>query len=438
MSETITSSMRLSERRQIFDATTKGFPSVTRPIGLDEVGKCGWNVLREEVPLPCAVLKDSALQANIARMQALLEQYGLALCPHGKTTLSPQLMRRQLDAGAWGVTAATSTHVATYRLLGFGRVLLANQLVGRQAVRTVAQLLNVDPAFEFYCLVDSVASVRHLLHWLPQYIDPARRLNVLLELGMANGRTGARSLPEAMEIARTVAANSGTLSLAGAECYEGTVPGEPSEAGEQRIRALFSALRDVALCCEQENLFNDQRVVLSAGGSAYVDLAAEALAAVPIKRAVRLLRSGCYLTHDDGWLQRHQLRAHERTQSMVALPTSQAAIEIWAYVQSVPEPGQAIVNFGKRDASYDIDLPIPRRWFRPGLHSEPQPLGEGYRVTGLNDQHAYLSTPIAEGMLVGDMICFGISHPCTTFDKWRLLYVVDDHYTILEAVTTAF
>ena len=86
----------------------------------------------------------------------------------------------------------------------------------------------------------------------------------------------------------------------------------------------------------------------------------------------------------------------------------------------------------------DADLPLPEQWYRPGLHRRPQPLGDDFRVIELNDHHAYLALPAESPLRVGDMVSFGISHPCTTFDKWQLLYVVDDAYTVTEAIRTFF
>lgn len=423
---------------QTLDAATKGFPSIDTPMELSQIAHNGWNVLKEDIPLPCAVLRDTALISNVVRMNALLQQYGLKLCPHGKTTMSPQLVRRQLEAGAWGITAATATHVFAYRQMGVPRVLLANQLIGRQAIRTVCELLNADDGFEFYSLVDSVELVDHLSQWVPKYLRTPRRLQLLLEIGLTNGRSGVRSLADAMRVAHAVVKQDTWLTLAGVECYEGIVPGEPNELGENHIREMFQLMTSVAMTCEQGKLLSNERIVLSAGGSAYVDLAAEALTVIPIERAVRVLRSGCYLTHDDGWLCRHQERANERTGLLTRLPAPQSAIEIWAYVQSAPEPGRLIIAMGKRDVGHDIDFPVPRFWMSSRTHTTPQLIGAGYQVTGLNDQHAYLSTPEASPIRIGDMIGFGVSHPCTTFDKWRLMYVVTDDYTIIEAIVTMF
>jgi D-serine dehydratase len=91
---------------------------------------------------------------------------------------------------------------------------------------------------------------------------------------------------------------------------------------------------------------------------------------------------------------------------------------------------------GKRDVSYDMELPVPVAWHRKGM-AAPEPL-DGHSVLGLNDQHAKVARPTGSPLQVGDLICFGISHPCTTFDKWRLIPVVDDDYQVVGAVRTEF
>ena len=91
---------------------------------------------------------------------------------------------------------------------------------------------------------------------------------------------------------------------------------------------------------------------------------------------------------------------------------------------------------GKRDVAHDLTLPFPRLVFRPGVDRTPRPLPDGVAVTALNDQHAFMTAPAT--LAVGDMIGCAISHPCTTFDKWRFLPVVDDDYRVVDAVTTFF
>jgi D-serine dehydratase len=116
-----------------------------------------------------------------------------------------------------------------------------------------------------------------------------------------------------------------------------------------------------------------------------------------------------------------------------------AALEVWALVQSCPEPGLALLGAGKRDLSYDIEMPMPKRWCRRG-DGTPIDAPAGWKISALNDQHAYLRWPADQGPApqVGDRVGLGISHPCTTFDKWRWMAVVDEGYDVIDAIVTVF
>jgi D-serine dehydratase len=113
------------------------------------------------------------------------------------------------------------------------------------------------------------------------------------------------------------------------------------------------------------------------------------------------------------------------------------ALQVWARVQSRPEAGKAILAVGKRDISYDVHLPTPALWHRDGM-AAPVPITPGHRVTGLNDQHCHLALPADSPLKVGDRVCFEISHPCTTFDKWQFLHIVDDDGRVTGALRTFF
>lgn len=181
-------------------------------------------------------------------------------------------------------------------------------------------------------------------------------------------------------------------------------------------------------------------MILSAGGSKYFDQVSRIFRGAELGRPVEVvLRSGCYLSHDSKIYTEAFTRLSERTPEVAQLGEGlRPALELWAAVQSTPEPGLAILTLGKRDVSHDLDLPIPKQWYRAGLHARPQDLGAGFQVSGLYDQHTCLRVPADSPLRVGDLVSFGVSHPCTTFDKWRLLYVVDDDYTVTEAIRTFF
>ena len=119
------------------------------------------------------------------------------------------------------------------------------------------------------------------------------------------------------------------------------------------------------------------------------------------------------------------------------LPAPAPALQVWAQVQSLPEPGLMVAGFGKRDVSHDLDLPVLEAWYRPGLHTRPVPLA-GCRLLRLYDQHACIAVPEDAALAIGDLVAVGVSHPCTTFDKWPLLALIDDDYRVLDGIRTFF
>lgn len=413
---------------------TKGL-ALQAPLRQSALAGRGLNVLDGRLSYPVAVLRDSTVAHNIAWMREFVERAGALLAPHGKTTMSPQLFRAQLDAGAWAITLATVPQLQIAYRFGVRRVLLANQPVASADIESLAALLRDDPGFEAWVLVDSSAGAQRLQQTM-QSIAPLRRLPVLVELGAAQGRTGVRGVDAALALAREVAA-APRLRLAGVEGYEGLWVGADREADLRRVDALLAQLVELTRRCDAERLFDGEEILLSAGGSAYFDRVAAAFAELrdssrPLRR---VLRSGCYLTSDHGFY--HGLQREMRTRHDAGFRHGlQPALEVWAMVQSRPEPGLALLTLGKRDASYDIDLPRPLCWHRPG-GGAPQPLREA-RIVKMNDQHAYLELPSGHPLQVGDLVAAGISHPCTTFDKWSVLLTVDDGYRVTGAINTFF
>lgn len=415
------------------DWSHKGLPAAETTISLDDVGTRGWNVLREDLMLPAAVLFESALTHNSAWMRRFTALAGVKLCPHGKTTMSPQLFERQLADGAWGITAATVGHVRIYRRHGIGRIFFANQLVGRQNIAYVLDELRADPAFDFYCLVDSSAAVDILERALVA-APIGRPLQVLIELGMQGGRNGLRTDADAIDLARRIAASK-HLVLRGIEAFEGIVQGKPTDEATSAVAGLLGRMVTVARHCAGESLFTG-KPLLTAGGSAFFDMVAALAKTAPGEFDI-VLRSGCYLAHDSEMYEKLAQTMLMRSPEAQSLGEGlKHALELWAYVQSRPEPGRVIAGLGKRDASFDVTLPKPIAWSRPSQGTR-HPL-DGHRTVRLDDQHAYLDVPPDSPLQVGDLIAFGISHPCTTFDRWRALYLVDDALTVTGAVHTFF
>jgi D-serine dehydratase len=419
----------------LLDWTLKGLPPRAEGRRSDELRALNLRLLEGDLMMPVAILRESCLINNRRWMREFLALTGVRLCPHGKTTMSPELFRMQIEDGVWGMTAATAHHTRVYRHFGVQRVLLANQLIGKADIAYVLGEIAADPGFDFYCLVDSMAGVRLLEEAAATY-GAERTLQVLLEVGARGGRTGVRSTADGIDVANAVA-SSPHLALRGVESFEG-IFGTAAPGAEQVSRMLDETL-ELGNECLRRGLFAAEPVLLSAGGSAFFDLCAARLKASPLaSRAEIILRPGCYLTQDHGMYESSFDRLRARMPKVAALGSGlQPALEVWTQIQSVPEDGRAIAAFGKRDASYDAELPRPLRWYRPSLHDQPVPVPPGCRVSKLFDQHASVDAP-ANFCAVGDYMGFGISHPCTTFDKWRILLIVDDEYRVTSAVTTYF
>lgn len=423
----------------ILDWRFKGIPERAFGARLGEIGRLELNALDDDMAMPCALLRESSLEHNSQWMRKFIEGNGVRLCPHGKTSMAPQLFQRQLADGAWGITAATIAHLRVYRHHGIKRVLFANQLIGDADIDYVFRELQEYPDFDFYCLVDSLDSLV-LLTQAARQKAIGRPLQVLIEVGTPGGRTGIRTVADGMTLGREIARHRPFIALRGIEAFEGVFPGYDHDALESSVAMLLDRVVDLARAGETEAWFAEAPIILSAGGSAFFDLVVSKFGGRGLTRPVEtVLRSGCYLTHDDRHYEEFARRMRERTAGVRSLGEGlRPAIELCAWVQSVPEPGCAIVGLGKRDASHDIDLPVPIWWFRRTQHERPQRLPAGCSVTKLNDQHAYISIPDDFGLAVGDVLGFGISHPCTTFDKWPLLLVVNDEYDVVSAVRTFF
>jgi D-serine dehydratase len=416
----------------VFDTCTKGLPFGTNGLRLGDVGRQGWSLLAGDLPLPLAVIKRDVLIANSAWMSAFAAENGLLLAPHGKTTMAPQLFALQIADGAWGITVATVQQLEVCRRFGVRRVLMANQPIGALAVDGCFRALR--EGLELYCLADSLAGVAMLSEGAArQPPPPDRPLQVLVEVGATGGRTGARSREDALAVARAVAGTPG-LALSGFECFEGILPDTAA------VDAFLDEVVAAAAAAEDEGLLPQEApLVLSAGGSAFFDRVGERFGAAAFRRPMlRVLRSGCYLTHDSLAYAAAFRRVLGETSLRLPPGGLEPALEVWAHVQSRPEPGRTILTMGKRDVSYDASLPVPLHWYRPGLMERPEPMPRGHAVLALNDQHCHLGTPGESPLQVGDMVGFGIGHPCTTFDKWGLLMVVDKDYRVVDAVKTFF
>jgi D-serine dehydratase len=418
--------------RPIDDRRFKGLP-LPAGVPVTRIGDLGWNAL-QDLDYPVLVLHEKQLRHNIATMAEYCRHHRVQLAPHAKTSLSPQLIRRQLEAGAWGATAATAAQVRGLLAIGVPRILLANLLVDPVAIRWIASHVLGEGNTGFSCYVDSLASVELLERECGQ-AGLTGQLDVLVEVGYVGGRTGVRILEECLAVARAVN-QSGHLRLIGVAGYEGLMPGTSmprNGIGEPAgLEAYLESIAQVARQLNAAGLFAPGQVpVITAGGSSYFDRVVAHLGpdcfGFPVQT---VLRSGCYLTHDHGIYRRTSPFDGRGTS---AGPRLQPAFELLASVLSRPELELVIVGFGRRDAPFDDQLPVVLGRYGANRRRSDAP---GVQVTKLNDQHAFLEVPADLEVGLGEVWSFGISHPCGAFDRWPAIPLVDQDHRITGAVTT--
>ncbi|MEU9404598.1 amino acid deaminase [Streptomyces sp. NPDC048281] len=414
---------RLAEER--VDHRFKGLPPDAEGLTVGELAAQRRNLFTDGFATPVLALSAERLEHNLALMESYTERHGLAFAPHGKTSMAPQLFHRQTGRGAWGITLAVPHQVRVARAFGTRRVFLANELVDAPALRWIAAELERDADFRFVCYVDSVRGV--------ELMDAAQRgtarpVDVVVELAAGEGaRTGVRTEAECAAVADAVAGTE-TLRLVGVAGYEGEV----TEADPDRVRAYLRRLVALAVGFDQAGRFMGlTEIVVSAGGSAWFDAVADVFAGIPELSApvLKLLRSGAYVSHDDG--RYRDVTPFNRVPEEGAL---EPAFRLWTQVVSRPSPEQAFTNAGKRDAAYDLDLPVAQVIRRAGTERP----ATGVSVTGLSDQHAWLRTGPGADLEVGDWVGLGLSHPCTSFDKWQLIPVAEADGTVVDYIRTFF
>ncbi len=410
--------------RDPVDWRYKSMPPDAAELTVAELAAQGRDLFSGGFGGPILTLDRDAMKSNLAHMSRWCSRHDVSLAPHGKTTMSPELFAAQLDSGAWGITAATVWQARVYRAFGVQAILIANEVVDEAGLAWIAAEVTADPDCRILFWVDSIAGVELAAKAFTEVPG-----EVLVDLGAMGARTGCRTPDEARKVARAVNA-APSLRLAGVAGYEGIIAGEDQAHTLVLVDAFLTELAKLALSLSELGLLAGE-VIVSAGGSTYFDRVVEIFAAAEFPTRFRtVLRSGCYLTHDHGLYERLTPASRGVTDS----PKFVAALRIWAQVSSRPEPGLALLTMGRRDAAYDSGFPQPQAIRRSETTGAQDFSAE---IVGLNDQHAYVRLGADADLQVGDWVGSGISHPCSMFDRWRLIPVVEGN-TVVDLIHTFF
>ncbi|MEZ9523837.1 amino acid deaminase [Enterovibrio norvegicus] len=411
------------------DTYREGWPIGTKGVWVEPKDSGQYSLLEEDISLPAAVISQAALTNNLTWMQTFADKNGVKLCPHGKTSMTPTLFKQQLANGAWGMTIATPAQAEVAVAMGAKNIIIANQLVGKANMASIAALQS-ENVVDIYCSVDSRQNVEQLSAF---FSAKNQRMKVFVELGVSGGRCGVRGTEAAAELARYIHALPG-VALAGVEVYEGVIHGDDME---NRIRAFIEDTAQFCQSLNNEGLIDTPDTILTGAGSAWYDIVADVFSRYA--DLLPVIRPGCYVTHDSGIYRAAQEKVNARAKQRQGIAAQiegdlQNALEVWAYVISLPEKGKAVIGLGKRDAAYDAGLPLAERGFRQGKAIDVS----GLVATAVMDQHTFMDVPEHSDLQVGDILTFSTSHPCLTFDKWRYIALSDENCVVREWMTTQF
>lgn len=441
MKETLAKSDLLPSREPaMLDDRIRGFPAGHAPVAMTEIGARGWKPFDGIMSLPLISLDEAAFAANVTAMMAYVRSHGCEIAPHAKTPMAPALAERLLHAGAWATTVADIRQASVMLKAGLRRLLLANEIGGVAAARRLAAVLSGHKQVEVHVFVDSVELAEALsMAWRERDDLPA--LGLLPELGAA--RAGSRSVESALDIAGYILSHeTGNFRLTGIAGYEGAAATADPVETRTRIEDLMRMMADFYRAI-RKRAGVERDLLVTAGGSVYFDLVVRALCPVLAddRRAKLVLRSGAIFFHDHGVYERGLAALDGRQgfeidgEVMAAGATFRPALRVWAEVLSRPEPGLAICGMGLRDVAMDQGLPRPLALYRDG--SRIADLTDA-RVTKLNDQHAFVDLDGVTDVKIGDVVEFGISHPCTCLDRHSVIYGLDAGSRVTAVYPTRF
>ena len=398
---------------------------------IKQLQQTGWDIFKEQVSLPVAVIKQDKIKKNAKWMADFTAKHNMLLAPHGKTTMSTELFKIQLDAGAWGITLATVAQVINAFEAGITRVIMANQLVGKFHFEQIAKWLESSKV-EFYCFADSIENLTDIGEF---FAERNLSVNVLLEVGIKGGRCGLRSAKDISSLVATCEQYT-SLELMGIAFYEGVIGGENAA---QQVKVFVDEVSTLAKRLQVENRYNTDKPIITGAGSAWYDIVAKTLYDNSCSDNFKIiLRPGCYLIHDTGIYQKAQQAIMARSQIAYDIPGDlENSLSIWAYVLSLPEPGLAIIGMGKRDVAFDAGLPTAELIYSVKTN-QLRAVNSAFKVEKIMDQHCMLRYSDDQPLRVGDMMSFSTSHPCLTFDKWRQIGIVEDECVITKTISTQF
>ncbi|CCM78792.1 D-TA family PLP-dependent enzyme [Rhizobium mesoamericanum] len=277
------------------------------------VAKPGDRVADLSTPRP--IIDEDRLAANIARVQAYMDQHGLNFRPHIKTHKIPALAAEQITAGAKGINCQKISEAEAFAAAGFEDILITFNILGPQKLERLGALN--ERISDLKVVADSTATV----DGLSSYFASRKPLTVLVECDTGGGRCGVQTPEEARSLAEHIN-NTPGLAFGGLLNYP--KPGSAAVVQAFLNEALLLLRADGIACPTVSN-----------GGT-------PSLFEAHLVSAATEHRAGTYIYND-----RSMVRAGHCSEA-------DCAMHVLATVVSRPTADRAVIDAGSKALTSDL------------------------------------------------------------------------------------
>ena len=331
----------------------------------------------DELTTPAVIVDLDIVDANITKMASKLKSVHVAHRPHVKTHKSLSLAKRQLDAGAIGITVAKLSEAEVFVEAGIDDILIAYSLVGDDKLRRFAALhqrANLMTTVDSPFVAEGLSRVG---------IETGKPVRVLIEMDGGLHRGGRQPGEDSVQFAQLIRALRG-IEIVGIMAYFGMIYDEHTREGLiEATRRESELIRETVEQLES----NGVRVQIISAGSTPAASISEFLP------NVTEIRAGNYIFYD-------------ATAVALGVATEEdCALRIVATVVSTPIPGMATIDAGTKTLTSDL-----------AHHREGYGIvvgGPRVTITKLNEEHGFLEfDPHTVHFSVGDRIEVIPNHSC--------------------------
>jgi D-serine deaminase-like pyridoxal phosphate-dependent protein len=341
-----------------------------------------------EIETPAVLIDIERADANITRAQAEADRHGLKLRPHIKTHKLPCFAKKQIDAGAAGITCQKIGEAEVMAQAGLVDIFLPYNILGR------AKLERLSTLHRQVTLSVTTDSSKTLAGLAATFTDTGHPLKVLVECDTGMGRCGVQTVAEAVELAKEIDRAPG-LAFGGLMTYPAAGYAREADAWLVAGRA---ALLSCGLPCE----------IVSSGGTPDIWRAGDT-------KVVTEYRPGTYI-----YLDRYQVAKGVGT-------NEDCALTVLSTVVSHPIATRAILDAGSKALSSDT-LGLPEFGELVGI--------PGALVTALGEEHGTVTLSGEARLKIGQRVRVLPDHACVVTNLFDTVHLISGE-TVLDILPVA-